>query len=94
MWDLIENGKVEAKYLEKTTSTEYFDTQPDPSKIASMQDYLKYVGCLKSIWEPPADWDNSLSSYRSHRCLLVLRLASRLPPSQLTHRRILIILRM
>jgi D-amino-acid oxidase len=43
MWKLIEEGGVEAKFLKKTNSTEYFDKYPDPKKVDSMKTYLKDV---------------------------------------------------
>jgi hypothetical protein len=49
MWKLIEEGGVEAKFLRKTKSTEYFDQYPDPRKVESMTTYLKDVRDYFSI---------------------------------------------
>ena len=43
MWNLLEEGAAEAKYLERTKSTEYFDSFPEANKISSMKSYLKDV---------------------------------------------------
>ncbi|KAL3458162.1 POT family-domain-containing protein [Aspergillus heterothallicus] len=43
LMELIDRGAEEAKYLSKTKSTEYWDEQPNPEKIASVTEYLRDV---------------------------------------------------
>lgn len=43
MMDLIDTRATEAKYLEKTPSTEYWDEAPKQDKIQSMTEYLRDV---------------------------------------------------
>ncbi|KAL2850282.1 POT family-domain-containing protein [Aspergillus pseudoustus] len=43
LMELIDRGAEEAKYLAKTESTEYWDEQPNPDKIASVTEYLRDV---------------------------------------------------
>ncbi|KAL2809157.1 POT family-domain-containing protein [Aspergillus granulosus] len=43
LMELIDRGAEEAKYLSKTESTEYWDEQPNPEKIASVTEYLRDV---------------------------------------------------
>ncbi|EED16583.1 D-amino acid oxidase, putative [Talaromyces stipitatus ATCC 10500] len=41
MMEMIDKKVTEARYLEKTESTEYWDEMPQPDKIQSMTEYLR-----------------------------------------------------
>ncbi|EEA21782.1 D-aspartate oxidase [Talaromyces marneffei ATCC 18224] len=41
MMEMIDKKSTEAKFLEKTESTEYWDEMPQPDKIQSMTEYLR-----------------------------------------------------
>lgn len=43
MMKMIDKKTMEAKYLAKTDSTEYWDEMPQPDKIQSMTEYLRDV---------------------------------------------------
>lgn len=56
MMEMIDKKIMEAKYLAKTDSTEYWDEMPQPDKIQSMTEYLRDV-CLRI---PPVAIDEKL----------------------------------